>query len=103
MLTGFDRQSGEKLDDDNIIAQCITFLVAGHETTSGLLSFALYAPCSRILRSSLGPTTKWTRAGHGPKRAANLCPDSLDTLRQPNSRRDAAVVAHSANLHAPPL
>src|SRR5687768_14298498 len=43
MLTGVDRQSGEKLDDDNVIAQCITFLVAGHETTSGLLSFALYA------------------------------------------------------------
>ena len=43
MLTGFDRQSGEKLDETNIIAQCTTFLVAGHETTSGLLSFALYA------------------------------------------------------------
>ena len=43
MLTGVDRQSGEKLDETNIIAQCITFLVAGHETTSGLLSFALYA------------------------------------------------------------
>src|SRR6266436_2037942 len=43
MLTGVDRQSGEKLDDNNIIAQCVTFLIAGHETTSGLLSFALYA------------------------------------------------------------
>jgi cytochrome P450/NADPH-cytochrome P450 reductase len=43
MLTGVDRQSGEKLDETNIIAQCITFLIAGHETTSGLLSFALYA------------------------------------------------------------
>jgi cytochrome P450 / NADPH-cytochrome P450 reductase len=43
MLTGVDRQSGEKLDEPNIIAQCITFLIAGHETTSGLLSFALYA------------------------------------------------------------
>jgi cytochrome P450/NADPH-cytochrome P450 reductase len=43
MLTGVDRQSGETLDETNIIAQCITFLVAGHETTSGLLSFALYA------------------------------------------------------------
>jgi cytochrome P450/NADPH-cytochrome P450 reductase len=42
MLTGIDRQSGEKLDETNIIAQCITFLIAGHETTSGLLSFALY-------------------------------------------------------------
>src|SRR5574337_671827 len=43
MLTGVDRQSGETLDETNIIAQCITFLIAGHETTSGLLSFALYA------------------------------------------------------------
>jgi len=43
MLTGVDRQSGEKLHETNIIAQCITFLIAGHETTSGLLSFALYA------------------------------------------------------------
>jgi cytochrome P450/NADPH-cytochrome P450 reductase len=43
MLTGVDPQTGERLDDDNIRAQCITFLVAGHETTSGLLSFATYA------------------------------------------------------------
>jgi cytochrome P450/NADPH-cytochrome P450 reductase len=43
MLTGVDPQSGEPLDDENIRAQCITFLVAGHETTSGLLSFATYA------------------------------------------------------------
>jgi cytochrome P450/NADPH-cytochrome P450 reductase len=42
MLTGVDKASGEKLDDTNIRYQCITFLVAGHETTSGLLSFALY-------------------------------------------------------------
>ena len=42
MLTGVDRQSGEGLPDDNIMAQCITFLIAGHETTSGLLSFAIY-------------------------------------------------------------
>ncbi len=42
MLTGVDKESGQKLDDLNIRYQCITFLVAGHETTSGLLSFALY-------------------------------------------------------------
>ena len=41
MLTGVDRSSGQRLPDDNIIAQCMTFLVAGHETTSGLLSFAI--------------------------------------------------------------
>ncbi len=42
MLTGVDKESGERLDDTNIRSQCLTFLVAGHETTSGLLSFALY-------------------------------------------------------------
>ena len=42
MLTGVDRKSRERLPDENIRAQCITFLVAGHETTSGLLSFAIY-------------------------------------------------------------
>ena len=42
MLTGVDRETGEQLDDVNIRYQVITFLVAGHETTSGLLSFSLY-------------------------------------------------------------
>jgi cytochrome P450/NADPH-cytochrome P450 reductase len=42
MLTGVDRESGESLDDLNIRYQIITFLIAGHETTSGLLSFSLY-------------------------------------------------------------
>ncbi|MBV9455041.1 MAG: cytochrome P450 [Rubrobacter sp.] len=42
MLTGADKQTGEHLDDVNIRYQIITFLIAGHETTSGLLSFALY-------------------------------------------------------------
>jgi cytochrome P450/NADPH-cytochrome P450 reductase len=34
--------SGELLDEANIRNQVITFLIAGHETTSGTLSFALY-------------------------------------------------------------
>lgn len=34
--------SGERLSDRNIRYQILTFLVAGHETTSGALSFALY-------------------------------------------------------------
>ena len=41
MLDAVDPVSGEKLDDTNIRYQVITFLIAGHETTSGLLSFAL--------------------------------------------------------------
>lgn len=42
MLSAKDPHTGEKLDDENIRFQIITFLIAGHETTSGLLSFALY-------------------------------------------------------------
>lgn len=42
MLTGVDKQTGESLDDLNIRYQILTFLIAGHETTSGLLSFAFY-------------------------------------------------------------
>lgn len=42
MLTGEDPETAEKLSDENIRAQLMTFLVAGHETTSGLLSFAIW-------------------------------------------------------------
>lgn len=42
MLAGIDKQSGERLDDVNIRYQMNTFLIAGHETTSGMLSFAVY-------------------------------------------------------------
>jgi len=43
MLSGVDRATGEQLDDVNIRYQINTFLIAGHETTSGLLSCAIYA------------------------------------------------------------
>lgn len=42
MLNGVDPVTGEKLSDENIGYQMITFLIAGHETTSGLLSFATW-------------------------------------------------------------
>lgn len=42
MLSGIDKQTGERLDDVNIRYQMNTFLIAGHETTSGMLSFAVY-------------------------------------------------------------
>ncbi len=42
MLSGRDAQTGERLSDENIRYQINTFLIAGHETTSGLLSFTLY-------------------------------------------------------------
>ncbi|KAK0701590.1 cytochrome P450 [Lasiosphaeria miniovina] len=42
MLDGVDPKTGGKLSDDSIIDNLITFLIAGHETTSGMLSFAFY-------------------------------------------------------------
>ena len=42
MLQSKDPKTGEALSDLNMRYQVITFLIAGHETTSGLLSFAIY-------------------------------------------------------------
>jgi cytochrome P450/NADPH-cytochrome P450 reductase len=43
MMTGVDRATGTQLDDVNIRYQINTFLIAGHETTSGMLSCTIYA------------------------------------------------------------
>ncbi len=42
MLTAKDPITGDRLDDANIRNQLVTFLIAGHETTSGLLSFTTH-------------------------------------------------------------
>ncbi|KAF2651941.1 cytochrome P450 [Lophiostoma macrostomum CBS 122681] len=42
MLEGRDPQTGEKLSAENIRYNLVTFLVAGHETTSGSLSFLFF-------------------------------------------------------------
>lgn len=42
MLTHSDPASGEALTDDNIRDNTLVFLIAGHETTSSLLSFCLF-------------------------------------------------------------
>lgn len=41
MLKGRDSVTGEKMSHESIIDNLITFLVAGHETTSGMLSYAV--------------------------------------------------------------
>ncbi len=74
MLGGQDPDTGESLSDENIRYQIITFLIAGHETTSGLLSFALYfllhhpdklrkaqAEVDGILTDAAAPTYKQVR------------------------------------------
>ncbi|GIE89174.1 bifunctional cytochrome P450/NADPH--P450 reductase [Actinoplanes regularis] len=69
MLDATDPLTGERLSDENIRNQVLTFLIAGHETTSGTLSFALhhlmrnphvlaqaYAEVDRMLPGDTEPT-----------------------------------------------
>ncbi|KAF3765308.1 putative bifunctional P-450:NADPH-P450 reductase [Cryphonectria parasitica EP155] len=42
MLNGVDSKTGQRVSDQSILDNLITFLIAGHETTSGLLSFTFY-------------------------------------------------------------
>lgn len=68
MLTAVDSETGEGLDDLNIRYQVLTFLIAGHETTSGMLTFAFsyllrhpailaqaYAEVDRVLPGDTAP------------------------------------------------
>lgn len=41
MLQGRDPKTGQRMSDASIIDNLITFLIAGHETTSGTLSYAM--------------------------------------------------------------
>lgn len=43
MIEGVDKRTGQRLSDESITNKLVTFLVAGHETTSGTLSFAFYS------------------------------------------------------------
>ena len=47
MINGKDPKTGESMRDELITANMVNFLVAGHETTSGLLSFTF----ARLLKS----------------------------------------------------
>ena len=103
MLTGVDRQSGEKLDDTNIIAQCITFLIAGHETTSGLLSFALYA----LLKNPDVLARAYDEVDRVLGTDLSVLPTYAQVHQVPYVSQilggDAAAVADSAGVHAPPV
>ncbi|KAI9067866.1 fatty acid hydroxylase [Trametes sanguinea] len=45
MLDGVDHKTGKRMSDESIRQNLLTFLIAGHETTSGLLAFTLYYLC----------------------------------------------------------
>ena len=106
MLTGVDRRTGERLPDDNIRDQCITFLVAGHETTSGLLSFATYfliknpdvmgrarAEVDAVLGTTAAPTfeqvQRLTYVRQVLDEALRLWPTAPGFMRQP--REDTVI------------
>lgn len=42
MINGKDPKTGNMLPDESIVDNMITFLIAGHETTSGMLSYCFY-------------------------------------------------------------
>ncbi|KAJ5469625.1 Bifunctional cytochrome NADPH reductase [Penicillium diatomitis] len=42
LILGRDPQTGKGMTDESIVDNMITFLIAGHETTSGMLSFLFY-------------------------------------------------------------
>ncbi|KAI0676431.1 fatty acid hydroxylase [Trametes maxima] len=45
MLEGVDQKTGQRMSDESIRQNLLTFLIAGHETTSGLLTFSLCYLC----------------------------------------------------------
>ena len=73
MLAGADRKTGERLDDLNIRYQIITFLIAGHETTSGLLSFAINALVNHPEVLERADRRSGSRAWSRPFDFAKLC------------------------------
>lgn len=89
MLSGVERATGETLDDLNIRYQVITFLIAGHETTSGLLSFATYfllkhpavlakayAEVDRVLGADLAVTPTYEQM-HGLRYLGQILKETL--------------------------
>ena len=75
MLTGVDKQTGERLPDDNIRAQCITFLIAGHETTVGSAVVRDLLPDEEPGVRSSGRGPRWTQVlgNDGAARRSSRC------------------------------
>jgi cytochrome P450 / NADPH-cytochrome P450 reductase len=71
MLTHADPKTGHPLSDANVRYQILTFLIAGHETTAGLLALALhYVARDRELAAALRAEVDEVFAGGAPTFAA---------------------------------
>ncbi len=97
MIAGRDKQ-GEALPDRNIASQCQTFLIAGHETTSGLLSFVISYLLKRpdVVRRAQDEVDEVL--GTDPSVATHGSPAGPTHLRHPDTRRDPALVAHRSGV-----
>ena len=98
MMTGVDRATGEQLDDVNIRYQINTFLIAGHETTSGLLSCTIYALLKHpdVLKKAYEEVDRVLGARH--RRAADLSAGDAAHLHHADPEGGAAAVAAGAGL-----
>ena len=100
MLVGTDKQ-GNTLPDHNIVAQCGTFLIAGHETTSGLLSFAIAYLLKHPEVVARAQEEVDRVLGTDPGASPTVRPDRPARLRPADPRRDAAALADRARVHPP--
>ena len=98
MMTGVDRSTGEQLDDINIRYQINTFLIAGHETTSGLLSCTLYALLKHpdILKKAYDEVDRVL--GPDVNAQADLSAGDAAHLHHADPQGSAAAVAAGAGL-----
>jgi cytochrome P450/NADPH-cytochrome P450 reductase len=73
MINGKDPKTGESLTEDSIIDNMITFLIAGHETTSGLLvSTSLFYQLHRTFANKLRRVSFGTTCSNLPKHTERL-------------------------------
>ncbi|CAM5590308.1 hypothetical protein STENM327S_04713 [Streptomyces tendae] len=93
MLETAHPETGERLSPENVRRQVITFLVAGHETTSGALSFALHY-LAQHPDVGPGPAPRWTGCGATPKRPV--------TSRWPGCARCAGYWTSRCGCGRPP-
>lgn len=94
MLTARDRVSGQRLPDDNIRHQLITLLVAGHETTSGTLSYALHELCRNAHVEA--------RLADEVDRVLGTDPDAVPTMRQVDDLEYVGrVLKETLRIHPP--
>ena len=100
MLSGVDRKTGERLDDLNIRYQVITFLIAGHETTSGLLSFAVYYLLNNpdVLARASAEVDRVLGPGSGG--VTHLRPGQSARLPRADPEGIAPALAHRAGVRA---